>query len=49
MPTNKELQDQIMELQSRFVHQEDLLHSLNDVVAQQDGLINQLQQQFQSQ
>ncbi len=41
------LQQQIDDLQSRLVHQEDLLQSLNDVIVAQDALIGRLQQQYQ--
>ena len=42
-----ELQLQIDDLQSRLSYQEDFLQSLNDVIANQDALIAQLQQQLQ--
>lgn len=41
------LQQQIDELQSRLSHQEDLLHSLNDVIASQDAAIMSLRHKLQ--
>ena len=41
------LQQQIDELQSRLSHQEDLLHSLNDVIAKQDIAIVSLRTKLQ--
>ena len=45
----QELQAQIEDLQSRMAYQEELLHSLNSVVATQDKSIMQLNQQLQLQ
>ncbi|MFT6390386.1 MAG: SlyX protein [Cellvibrionaceae bacterium] len=44
-----ELQQQIEDLQSRMAYQEELLHSLNSVVATQDKSIMQLNQQLRLQ
>ncbi len=41
------LQQQIDDLQSRVSHQEDLLHSLNDVIAKQDAAISSLRSKLQ--
>ena len=41
------LQQHIDELQSRLAYQEDVLQSLDQVIARQDLHISQLQQQFQ--
>jgi len=46
-PNNTQLQQQIEDLQSRLAYQEDLLQSLNEIVAQQNGTIDHLQQQLQ--
>lgn len=43
------LQQQIDELQSRLAYQEDMLNDLNTVMATQDKIIAQLQQQLQQQ
>ena len=47
--TTEALQQQIIDLQSRLAHQEDLLHSLNKVIAAQDTAILKLNQQLQLQ
>ena len=46
-PNNTQLQQQIEDLQSRLAYQEDLLQSLNDMVAEQNSTIDHLQQQLQ--
>ena len=39
--------DAITDLQHRVTFQEDMLHALNRTVAEQDGIIRQLQKQIQ--
>jgi SlyX protein len=41
----KSLETQVEDLQTRLVYQEDLLQSLNDVIAKQDSVIVRLEQQ----
>lgn len=41
-----DLQEQLIELQTRVAHQEDTLDKLNDVIGKQDGEIMQLQHQM---
>ncbi len=43
-----DLQDQLIELQTRVSFQEDTLHQLNEVVAVQDQDIRQLHQQLKA-
>ena len=42
-----ELQLQINDLQTRVAYQEDLLQSLNDVIAKQDLMLGRLQHELQ--
>ncbi len=42
----EDLQTQIADLQSRVIYQEDLLQSLNDIVANQDQTITLLKSQL---
>jgi SlyX protein len=42
----KALETQIEDLQTRVAYQEDLLQSLNDVLAKQDAVIVQLKQEY---
>ena len=46
-PTANDLQNQIHDLQARLAYQEDLLQSLNDVIANQDLTISRLQHELQ--
>ncbi len=41
------LQEQIDDLQSRVAYQEDLLQSLNNIIASQEIVIGRMQQQLQ--
>ncbi len=41
------LQEQIDDLQSRVAYQEDLLQSLNDIIASQEVVMGRMQQQLQ--
>ena len=45
--TESELQLQINDLQTRLAYQEDLLQSLNDVIANQDLLLSRLQHELE--
>ncbi|MGH1484609.1 MAG: SlyX family protein [Cellvibrionaceae bacterium] len=45
--TEAELQLQINDLQTRLTYQEDLLQSLNDVIANQDLMLSRLQHELQ--
>lgn len=46
MSTTEELQTQIDDIQSRLLHQEELLDTLNAIVTDQDALIRALQLQL---
>ena len=46
-PSLEQCQEQIDDLQGRLIHQEDMLQSLNERIAEQDKIIMQLQQQLQ--
>lgn len=46
---NEQLQQQIDDLQGRLAYQEDLLHSLNEVISRQDKTIQQLEKRLQQQ
>lgn len=44
--TMSDLQDDVIELQTRLAFQEDTIHQLNQVITNQDAAILQLQQQI---